>query len=135
MSHVSGAVAPLPALNQRYSLSVMLMLLAALLLGFGMLNAGVKQSGYVGTSDARVALIQPSSLLATDEQQSLTPLDSGDEPQWLLALLSGLVWYCCSLPVRLFRLQYHRLPPKPGRRSVCLPCVPHPSADLSVFAA
>jgi hypothetical protein len=78
-------------LNQRYSLSVMLMLLAALLLGFGMLNAGVKQSGYVGTSDARVALIQPSSLLATDEQQSLTPLDSGDEPQWLLALLSGLV--------------------------------------------
>ncbi len=91
MSHVSGAVAPLPALNQRYSLSVMLMLLAALLLGFGMLNAGVKQSGYVGTSDARVALIQPSSLLATDEQQSLTPLDSGDEPQWLLALLSGLV--------------------------------------------
>jgi len=91
LSHVSGAVAPLPALNQRYSLSVMLMLLAALLLGFGMLNAGVKQSGYVGTSDARVALIQPSSLLATDEQQSLTPLDSGDEPQWLLALLSGLV--------------------------------------------
>ncbi|GAB0152729.1 hypothetical protein [Marinobacterium sp. BA1] len=91
MSHVSGAVAPLPALNQRYSLSVMLMLLAALLLGFGMLNAGVKQNGYVGTSDARVALIQPSSLLATDEQQSLTPLDSGDEPQWLLALLSGLV--------------------------------------------
>ncbi len=90
MSHVSGAVAPLPALNQRYSLSVMLMLLAALLLGLGLLNAGVKQSGYVGTSDARVALIQPSSLLATDEQQSLTPLDSGDEPQWLLALLSGL---------------------------------------------
>lgn len=91
MSNVSGASAPLPALSQRYSLSVMLMLLAALLLGFGMLNAGVKQSGYVGAPDARVALIQPSSLLATDEQQSLTPLDSGAEPQWLLALLSGLV--------------------------------------------
>lgn len=91
MSHVSGASAPLPALSQRYSLSVMLMLLAALLLGFGMLNAGVKQNGYVGAPDARVALIQPSSLLATDEQQSLTPLDSGAEPQWLLALLAGLV--------------------------------------------
>lgn len=91
MSHVTGAFAPLPALNRRSSLSVMLMLLAALLLGVGMLDGGMKQNGYVGAPDARVALIQPNSLLATDEQQSLTPLDSGAEPPWLLALLSGLV--------------------------------------------
>lgn len=81
---------------------LLLMLLAALLLGLGLLPAATTQlAGYVGMPhSATVVVGSQRAQVAPDEYQDVDA-GAGDDPVLVLALLVASLW--AAVPARLFR--------------------------------